>query len=712
MMFLLRYSVVGVVACLFPLEISGTAPIAKATSDSQPRRASSIAVVGSINADTFLHVDRLPVAGENVVTTGGSASMLQDVPGGKGATQAIAACRLGETVRFVAQWGADLPATLRSALNDVDALDIHFCKEHKQIPTGRGFVLCETSTGEVSAVVYGGANALGWDGSTPLEWDVVLGDSVRLCMLQREIPDSVNLQVARYCREHNILVLQDAGGRDEPISSELLGLVDYIIPNESELARLVGDDPPHGTMGDLSDDQVLEQARRLQVMGANHVLVTLGSKGCLLLTDEGDVIRHPAIPVAQVLDETGAGDCFRAAFGVRLLETSNVTEALLFAAAAGACAVQQTGAIPSVPTRQEVWGMLRGGCVGKPSRNGRVEMIRGGATTEQSEQFPLLIGSRLNSMKDRPELWDGPLSTPRDFLARQARVKGLTCVDFNFPQHFGSWWTPLEARRALDDHGLVGGAVCLRYPKEFARGAMNHPDPTMRRMAIEITKEAAEAADILGCKEVVVWSAYDGYDYPFQVDYDEKWQQLIEAFQECCDAFPHIKFSVEYKPTDENTRFFTIPSTAASLLLANEVDRPNFGLTLDVGHMLMSGENPGQSIAMATRAERLFGVQLNDGFTRLAAEDGLMFGSVHPNIALEVIYQLRKSNFAGHLYFDTFPQRTDPIAEAEYNIRRVKSFWKAAGSLLGAKRDLVRNAALEHDAIGALNIVDDALRGM
>jgi len=141
----------------------------------------------------------------------------------------------------------------------------------------------------------------------------------------------------------------------------------------------------------------------------------------------------------------------------------------------------------------------------------------------------------------------------------------------------------------------------------------------------------------------------------------------------------------------------------------SEVDRSNFGLTLDVGHMLMSGENPGQSIAMVGRTGKLFGVQLNDGFTRLAAEDGLMFGSVHPGMALEIMYQLRRTNFSGHFYFDTFPQRTDPVREAEYNIRRVKAFWKAAGDIPESRLNQI---VKDHDAVAALELVDEALRSM
>jgi xylose isomerase len=213
-------------------------------------------------------------------------------------------------------------------------------------------------------------------------------------------------------------------------------------------------------------------------------------------------------------------------------------------------------------------------------------------------------------------------------------------------------------------------------------------------------------AYLCAVRRVVVWSAYDGYDYPFQTNYREKWDQIVRAFRECCDAYPDIRWSLEFKPTDENTRFFTVPSTGAALLLVREIDRPNMGLTLDMGHMLMAGENPGQSIAMVG-GEKLFGIQLNDGYTRLAAEDGLMFGSIHPSIALEALYQLKRINFGGHLYFDTFPQRTDPVAEAEYNIRRVKEFWSAVTRMDSGE---IERIAKEHDAIGALELVNEALR--
>merc|ERR1712196_316963 len=108
---------------------------------------------------------------------------------------------------------------------------------------------------------------------------------------------------------------------------------------------------------------------------------------------------------------------------------------------------------------------------------------------------------------------------------------------------------------------------------------------------------------------------------------------------------------------------------------------------LDFGHCLAAGENPAQSAAMVGAAGKLFGVQLNDGYQRLGAEDGLMFGSVHPLMALEFVMWLQKTDYKGHVYFDTFPRNEDPVREAEYNIRRFKALWRRAQRLRDAGLD-------------------------
>ena len=743
-----------------------------------------IIVIGSVNADTFLSVHRLPVEGENLTTL---CEPSTDVPGGKGCTQAVAAAKLLRTttttptpntveiptdhrVAFVGQFGNDNAAkVIRSALQDA-GVNIDHSGQHDTFGSGRGYVFTAQDSGAVSAVVSGGANLMGWS-KYEILWDryvasnrdpKVLQSDMNLVsvfakqteassssgdivvMLQREIPEKVNLLMATYCRfflKGTVTIVLDGGGEDRPVTSEMLQLCDYVMPNETELRRLVKSctsssstmmyDKILSSLVPLSNKDVVTLATVLLQKGARSVLVTRGKNGSTFVTttsppeqvDENSIIQlHcPACVVENVVDETGAGDCYRAGFVVASLmlplhhcddynvpQLDRLRQCMAFASAAGALAVTRQGAVPATPSREEVMAQFD---KINTSMDSLRNSIRGGGSDTSirtNDDFPYGIGSRLNSMKDRSELWASTLKTPKDYVERQARINGLTCVDFNYPQHFHSFWSTEEAKAALDEANLVAGAVCLRYEAvNFARGAMNHPDAGRRQEAIQLTKEAAQTAIDLGCNEVVVWSAFDGYDYPFQVDYDTKWQELIDAFQECCDAYPNVKFSLEYKPTDENTRFFTVPSTGAALLMVQEVNRPNFGLTLDVGHMLMSGENPGQSIAMVGRAGKLFGIQLNDGYTRLAAEDGLMFGSVHPRMALEIMYQLQKTNFTGHVYFDTFPQRSDPIKEAEYNVRQVKAFWKAAQTML--RDDTLSSIMQQHDGVGALELMDRIL---
>eukprot|EP00283_Hemiselmis_rufescens_P014056 CAMPEP_0173466676 /NCGR_PEP_ID=MMETSP1357-20121228/73733_1 /TAXON_ID=77926 /ORGANISM="Hemiselmis rufescens, Strain PCC563" /LENGTH=308 /DNA_ID=CAMNT_0014434749 /DNA_START=20 /DNA_END=946 /DNA_ORIENTATION=- len=305
-------------------------------------------------------------------------------------------------------------------------------------------------------------------------------------------------------------------------------------------------------------------------------------------------------------------------------------------------------------------------------------------------------------MKDRPELWSGAKDI-WGWVARQGTVEGLTMVDFNYPQHLEGCKEE-EAKYALASAGLKAGAICMRFPKEMQAGAFTHPEASVRQQAIDLTIEGGKWAKALGATELVIWSAYCGYDYHFQADYQVLWDRVKLAFQQVCDAHPDLKVSLEFKPTDENTRFFAIPTTGAAMLLANQVDRPNFGLTLDFGHLLMCGENPAQSVAMVGGAGKLFGIQLNDGYGR--GEDGLMFGSVHTNMAFELVYWLQKTKFAGHIYFDTFPRNEDPVKEAEYNIRKFKSLWHKANHLreLGVEKTMGKQ-----DALGSLLLVDKAL---
>jgi ribokinase len=141
-------------------------------------------------------------------------------------------------------------------------------------------------------------------------------------------------------------VVLDLGGVDAPPPDELAALVDVLSPNETELRRLTG------VAGD-DDAALIAAARAWRRDRPASVLIKLGARGCLLVPPTGEPVAHPALRV-PVVDTTGAGDCFTAAYAVALLDGLAPRERLRFACAAAAVCVQRKGAMPSMPTRAEV----------------------------------------------------------------------------------------------------------------------------------------------------------------------------------------------------------------------------------------------------------------------------------------------------------------------------------------------------------------------
>ena len=121
---------------------------------------------------------------------------------------------------------------------------------------------------------------------------------------------------------------------------------------------------------------------------------------------------------------------------------------------------------------------------------------------------------------------------------------------------------------------------------------------------------------------------------------------------------------------------------------------------------MAAGENPAQSAAAVANAGALFGFQLGDAHSRLGAEDGLAFGSVHAAGALELVYWLRSVGYDGHVYFDTFPESEDPVREARYNVRVFKRMWRQAARL---ERQGMEDKLREHDAMGSLEMQQEGL---
>lgn len=263
----------------------------------------------------------------------------------------------------------------------------------------------------------------------------------------------------------------------------------------------------------------------------------------------------------------GAGDAFRAAFAVSLVERRSLRHSLQFASVAGAIAASRLGAVPSLPARHEVdqllaqWLAQPGPQAGDAThltptpaaqRDALAQPASPPAATTAAREdaqapgphdgFPLKFASRLNSMKERLDLW--PDNRIRNdtlkLLARQATARGLDLIDFNFPQHLHGLEYQ-QVRDALAAAGLGAGAVCIRFEDDMRLGAFSNPDAPLRAKAVQLVVQGCRWARELGAQELVVWSAFDGYDYTLSIDYASAWQRVVESYQQV-SAMPVLGF--------------------------------------------------------------------------------------------------------------------------------------------------------------------------
>jgi sugar phosphate isomerase/epimerase len=320
--------------------------------------------------------------------------------------------------------------------------------------------------------------------------------------------------------------------------------------------------------------------------------------------------------------------------------------------------------------------------------------------------------SRLNSFASCPERSWGKATykpTSLELLKRASEVRGLSAVDLNYPDHFAGP-KPEQILSVARDHGLTVNGVAMRYYSDpgFKLGAFTHPDSHVRQAAIDLTKNAMDLLARTGGNLLTIWLGQDGWEYPFQVDYETIWEAEIDAIREVADHDPSIQISIEYKPSEPRS-FSLLSDLATTLLAIKKVDRPNLGVTLDFAHVLFAGESPAFAAALIERESRLLGIHLNDGYGR--RDDGLMVGTVNLMQTLELLFQLVRKDFNGVIYFDTFPDITglDPVQECQNNIAMVNALWGVAQRLTEQK-DLLE-AIKRQDAVVSQNLIRVAILG-
>jgi len=295
-----------------------------------------LVVLGSVNADHVLQVPSFPRPGETLHGKGYAV-----IPGGKGANQAVAAARLGADVAFIACVGDDsFGLNIRDAFKR-DGMNVDAVMVEKNTPTGIAMIQV-SATGENSICISGEAN--NHLTAARIKPFSSLISNAEMLLMQLETPIATIQAAAETAKLAGTLVVLNPAPA-QPLSDELLKLVDIITPNETEAEQLTGI-----KVKDMASAQ--QAANQLHHKGIKIVMVTLGSEG-VWLSQMGNGKQIKGFSVKAV-DTTAAGDTFNGALLTRLLEKATMEESISFAHAAAAITVTGKGAQTSIPYRQAV----------------------------------------------------------------------------------------------------------------------------------------------------------------------------------------------------------------------------------------------------------------------------------------------------------------------------------------------------------------------
>lgn len=295
----------------------------------------NICVIGSLNMDLVVNVDTMPKPGQTII-----GSNFKEVPGGKGANQAVAMARLNGNVSMIGKVGeGGFGQTLINSLKN-DKVDTTYIQTAKGA-TGVALITVDKNA-QNSIVVSPGANFEVKEDDIDNNIEAIKNSDI--VVLQLETPLNTikyALNKAKELNKYTILNPAPAVKLDD----EIIKNVDLLTPNETELEIISG--------VSIETEEDIQKAAQIMIeKGVKELIVTLGSKGSLYINKEKSMFKK-AYKV-EAVDTTAAGDSYTGALAVALSQDKNIEDAMDFASKVGALSVLKEGAQSSLPTLEDV----------------------------------------------------------------------------------------------------------------------------------------------------------------------------------------------------------------------------------------------------------------------------------------------------------------------------------------------------------------------
>ncbi|NIS62202.1 MAG: TIM barrel protein [Proteobacteria bacterium] len=254
--------------------------------------------------------------------------------------------------------------------------------------------------------------------------------------------------------------------------------------------------------------------------------------------------------------------------------------------------------------------------------------------------------------------------TPVEKIAAVAQVKGARGVEIVFPydcQDMGGIKDTLQKY----DLGVAAVNANIKGEPEFVSGSSSVNSKKIRDSAIQIIRDAMDAAAALGADKVTCCPLSDGYDYLFQVDYRDAWNHMVSTFKEAAGHRRDIRLFLEYKASETRVQCF-LDSAAKTICMIRDISEPNLGMTIDVGHSLFIGETPAESLCLAQTSGVPYYIHINDNNRRWDWD--LIPATRNLWDYLELFFYLKEFNYQGWVTSDMSPVRVDPVQAFERTI--------------------------------------------
>ena len=287
-------------------------------------------VIGSLNMDMTVKVEKLPKLGETIF-----GNEFYESCGGKGANQAVAVAKLGMKTEMIGMVGKDIQGE-KLIQNLVD----NVIKSNEL--TGRAIITVDKN-GDNNIIVIAGSNFKITEKDILNKIDAIAENDI--VILQNEIP----LSVVEFCllkakELGKITVFNPAPATK--LNDRIFHNTDYLILNETEMEEIF-------EIKIFNEGYTEKMLCKKEENGIKNIILTLGEKGCVYFDKNNDVNKYEAYKV-KAIDTTAAGDSFIGAFAMKICECGDTGEAIKYATAVSAIVVTRQGAQSSIPTKDEI----------------------------------------------------------------------------------------------------------------------------------------------------------------------------------------------------------------------------------------------------------------------------------------------------------------------------------------------------------------------